>query len=126
MVLLKHGDFIFHNILSKGYKITEDIPNILNNKTMSSGKVRRNYGEMPKTKISVTFGRLDSATLSQYLSHFQNDEDNYTYYSFKSQTLVTKRFFVDRPQNILNYAGDDNQEYEEFEVVLTQCDEVGD
>ena len=48
MDLLKHGDFVFKNILSGGYNITEDEPDVLSEATMADGSIRRNYGKMPK------------------------------------------------------------------------------
>ena len=44
MVLLKHDDFEFKNILSGGYNIIEDEPDVLSESTMADGSIRRNYG----------------------------------------------------------------------------------
>ena len=48
MVLLKHGNFEFHHILSGGFNILENEPDILSTITMADGSLKRNYGEMPK------------------------------------------------------------------------------
>ena len=53
MVLLKHGTFEFKNILSEGYNIIEDEPDVLSESIMADGSIRRNYGKMPKTNIKI-------------------------------------------------------------------------
>lgn len=70
MDLLKHGDFTFKNILSGGYNITEDEPDIISEVTMVDGTIKRNYGRMPKTSIKVKFGQLNKDTYQEYMSHF--------------------------------------------------------
>ena len=70
MDLLKHGDFVFKNILSGGYNITEDEPDVINEVIMADGTIKRNYGAMPKTNIKVTFGQLNKDTYKEYMSHF--------------------------------------------------------
>lgn len=124
MALLKHGNFEFKNILSGGYNITEDVPDVLSTNTMADGSVKRNYGNMPKTSIKIKFGRLDKATYLQYITHFANVEDEYTYFSPRQQTMITKKFFVTFPENSLLRIKDNEQNYDEFEVVLEQCGEV--
>ena len=59
MVLLKHGDFEFHHILSGGFKILENEPKVISEITMADGSIKRNYGEMPKTSIKVKFSQLN-------------------------------------------------------------------
>jgi hypothetical protein len=123
MVLLKHGNFEFKNILSEGYNITEDEPDVLSESTMADGSIRRNYGKMPKTHISITFSQLDKDTYQEYISHFSNNEDVYSYFSPKQQKMLTKKFFVTFPElSILSITK--NHRYDEFEVELEQCGEV--
>lgn len=123
MVLLKHDDFEFKNILSEGYNITEDEPDVLSESTMADGSIRRNYGKMPKTHISITFSQLDKDTYQEYISHFSNNEDVYSYFSPKQQKMLTKKFFVTFPElSILSITK--NHRYDEFEVELEQCGEV--
>ena len=123
MVLLKHNDFEFKNILSEGYNITEDEPDVLSESTMADGSIRRNYGKMPKTHISITFSQLDKDTYQEYISHFSNNEDVYSYFSPKQQKMLTKKFFVTFPElSILSITK--NHRYDEFEVELEQCGEV--
>ena len=123
MVLLKHGTFEFKNILSEGYNITEDEPDVLSESTMADGSIRRNYGKMPKTHISITFSQLDKDTYQEYISHFSNNEDVYSYFSPKQQKMLTKKFFVTFPElSILSITK--NHRYDEFEVELEQCGEV--
>ena len=73
MDLLKHGDFIFKNILSGGYNITENEPDVLSEITMSDGSKRRNYGPMPKTNIKVKFSQLNKNIYQEYMSHFSQN-----------------------------------------------------
>lgn len=124
MDLLKHGTFIFGHILSGGYNILENEPNVLAEYTMADGSIKRNYGLMPKTKIIIKFSQLDKNTYQEYLSHFSNNEDNYSYFSPRNQAMLTKRFFVTFPENSLLYESDTEQTYDEFEVELNQCGEV--
>ena len=120
MVLLKHGNFELKNILSEGYNITEDEPDVLSESTMADGSIRRNYGKMPKTHISITFSQLDKDTYQEYISHFSNNEDVYSYFSPKQQKMLTKKFFVTFPElSILSITK--NHRYDEFEVELEQC-----
>ena len=70
MVLLKHGNFEFKNILSGGFNIKEDEPDILSEATMADGSIKRNYGKMPKTIITVKFSELNKTTYQEYMSHF--------------------------------------------------------
>ena len=123
MDLLKHGDFSFKKILSGGYNITEDEPDIVSEVTMSDGTIRRNYGPMPKTKISVTFSQLNKNTYQEYMSHFSQNEDVYSYFSPKQQKMLTKKFFVAFPEtSVLSVTK--NHRYDEFTVELEQCGEV--
>lgn len=123
MTLFKHGNFEFKNILSGGYNIKEDEPDILSESTMADGSIRRNYGKMPKTEIKVKFSQLNKTTYQEYMSHFLNNEDTYSYFSPKQQKMLTKKFFVTFPDtSILSTTG--NHRYDEFEVVLEQCGEV--
>lgn len=123
MVLLKHDDFEFKNILSGGFNITEDEPDVLSESTMADGSIRRNYGKMPKTNIKVKFSQLDKDTYKEYISHFSQNEDMYSYFSPKQQKMLTKKFFITFPEtSILSTIK--NHRYDEFEVELTQCGEV--
>mgnify|MGYP005783850881 CR=1 FL=1 len=123
MVLLKHGDFEFKNILSGGYNIVEDEPDILSEATMADGSIRRNYGKMPKTTIKVKFGELNKDTYQEYISHFLQNEDVYSYFSPKQQKMLTKKFYIKFPEtSILSVTK--KHRYDEFEVELEQCGEV--
>lgn len=123
MILLKHGTFEFKNILSGGFNIVEDKPEILSEVTMADGSIRRNYGKMPKTSIKITFSQLNKETYKEYMSHFVKDEDVYSYFSPKNQEMLTKKFFITFPEtSILSVTK--NHRYDEFEVELTQCGEV--
>ena len=124
MVLLKHGDFEFKNILSGGYNILENETEILSEIKMADGSLKRNYGEMPKTTIKVKFSQLTKEKYTEYMSHFSNNEDTYTYFSPRQQTLLTKKFFVNFPECSILYASDSKQRYDEFEVILKQCGEA--
>lgn len=123
MVLLKHGDFEFKNILSEGYKIIEDEPDILSESTMADGSIKRNYGKMPKTTINITFSQLDKNTYKEYMSHFSENEDVYSYFSPKQQKILTKKFYVVFPETSI-LSTTKNHRYDEFEVELKQCGEV--
>ena len=123
MVLLKHNDFEFKNILSAGYNIVEDEPDVLSEVTMADGSIRRNYGKMPKTHIKIKFSQLNKNTYIEYRSHFLNNEDVYSYFSPKQQKMLTKKFFVKFPEtSILSITKE--HRYNEFEVELEQCGEV--
>lgn len=123
MTLLKHGDFEFKNILSGGYNIKEDEPEILSEVTMADGSIRRNYGKMPKTSITVKFSQLNKTKYQEYMSHFSQNEDVYSYFSPKKQTMVTKKFFIIFPEtSILSITKE--HRYDEFEVELQQCGEA--
>ena len=123
MTLLKHGDFEFKNILSGGYNIVEDEPDIISEVKMADGNIKRNYGDMPKTSITVKFGQLNKDTYKEYISHFSKSEDVYSYFSLKDQTIKTKKFFVTFPKiSVLSTA--QNHRYDEFEVKLEQCGEA--
>ena len=79
---------------------------------------------MPKTSIKIKFGQLDKETYQEYISHFANNEDTYTYFSPRHQTMLTKKFFVTLPKNSMLYGSDIEQKYEEFEIELKQCGEA--
>ena len=123
MTLLKHGDFEFKNILSGGYSIKEDEPDIISEVKMASGDIKRNYGDMPKTSIKIKFGQLDKDTYQEYMSHFSKNEDVYSYFSLKEQKLKTKKFFVIFPETSV-LSTTINHRYNEFEVELNQCGEA--
>ena len=123
MDLLKHGEFAFKNILSGGYNIIEDEPDVINEVTMADGTIKRNYGSMPKTNIKVTFGQLNKDTYKVYMSHFSKNEDVYSYFSLKQQKMLTKKFFVTFPETAV-LSTKKNHRYDEFEVKLEQCGEV--
>lgn len=123
MVLLKHGNFEFKNILSGGYNIKEDETDVLSKVTMADGSIRRNYGKMPKTTIKVKFSQLNKDTYKEYMSHFSQNEDVYSYFSVKQQKMLTKKFYVTFPEtSVLSITK--NHRYDEFEVELQQCGEV--
>ena len=123
MALLKHGSFEFKNILSGGYNIKEDEPEILSEVTMADGSIKRNYGKMPKTSITVKFSQLNKTKYQEYMSHFSQNEDVYSYFSPKKQTMVTKKFFIIFPEtSILSITKE--HRYDEFEVELQQCGEA--
>ena len=123
MVLLKHNDFEFKNILSAGYNIVEDEPDVLSEVTMADGSIRRNYGKMPKTTIKVKFSQLNKDTYKEYMSHFSQNEDVYSYFSVKQQKMLTKKFYVTFPEtSVLSITK--NHRYDEFEVELQQCGEA--
>ena len=124
MELLKHGNFVFSNILRGGYNILENEPNIINETIMANGSKRRNYGLMPKTNIKIKFGELTKELFQEYMSHFSQNEDIYSYFSPRSQTMLTKKFAISFPESTLLYANDTEQKYDEFEVELKQIDEV--
>ncbi len=123
MALLEHNNFPFKNILSGGYNIKEDEPDIISEVKMADGSIKRNYGSMPKTSIKVKFGQLNKETYKEYMSHFEKNEDVYSYFSPKKQTMLSKKFFVKFPEtSIISTTG--NHRYEEFEVELNQCGEA--
>lgn len=124
MVLLKHGNFEFHHILSGGYNILENEPDVISEITMADGSIKRNYGNMPKTSIKIKFSQLDKDTYQEYMSHFELPEDTYTYFSPRTGTMLTKKFFVNFPQNSMLYGSDIEQTYNEFEIELNQCGEA--
>ena len=123
MDLLKHGDFTFKNILSGGYNITENEPDVLSETTMADGSIRRNYGPMPKTNIKVKFSQLNKDIYQEYMSHFSKNEDVYSYFSPRQQKMLTKKFFVSFPETSI-VSITKNHRYDEFEVELEQCGEV--
>lgn len=119
MSLLEHNGFKFKNILSKGYNLKEDEAEVLSSITMSDGSIRKNYGKMPKTTITVKFGQLNKQTYKEYISHFSKNEDYYTYYSFKYDKMITKKFFVSLPDtSMISSVGDGR--IDEFDVTLSQ------
>lgn len=123
MYLLKHGNFEFSKILSEGYNILEDEPEILSETRMADGSIKRNYGIMPKTRINIKFDRLTENDYYTYLGHFVNNEGDYEYYSPSTKTYKTKKFFVKKPQSTL-ISTCDNKMYKELEIVLEMCGEA--
>ena len=123
MDLLKHDNFTFKNILSGGYNITENEPDVLSETTMADGSIKRNYGPMPKTNIKVKFSQLDKDTYKEYMSHFSQNEDVYSYFSPRQQKMLTKKFFVTFPETSI-VSTTKKHRYDEFEVELKQCGEV--
>ena len=124
MVLLEHNGFQFKNILSGGYNILENEPNVISEITMADGSIKRNYGDMPKTTIKVKFGRLNKALYKEYISHFEKNEGVYSYFSPRKQTMLTKKFFIKFPESSILYGTEERQVYDEFEVELNQCGEA--
>ena len=123
MDLLKHDNFTFKNILSGGYNITENEPDVLSETTMADGSIKRNYGPMPKTNIKIKFSQLNKDTYQEYMSHFSQNEDVYSYFSPRQQKMLTKKFFVTFPETSI-VSITKNHRYDEFEVELEQCGEV--
>lgn len=123
MDLLKHDNFTFKNILSGGYNITENEPDVLSETTMADGSIKRNYGPMPKTNIKIKFSQLNKDTYQEYMSHFSKNEDVYSYFSPRQQKMLTKNFFVTFPETSI-VSITKNHRYDEFEVELEQCGEV--
>ena len=123
MALLKHGEFEFKNILSGGYNIIEDEIDVISKVTMADGSIKRNYGDMPKTSITVKFGQLNKDTYQEYMSHFSKNEDVYSYFSLKHQVMKTKKFYITFPK-ISVLSNTKNHRYDEFEVKLEQCGEA--
>ncbi len=124
MALLKHGNFEFKHILSGGYNIIENEPEVISKVKMADGTVKRNYGDMPKTNIKIKFSQLNSSIYQEYMSHFTQNEDVYSYFSPRQQQMLTKKFFVKFPENSMLYVNDEIQRYDEFEVELEQVGEV--
>ena len=124
MELLKHGSFTFGHILSGGYKILENAPDIISKAKMADGTEKRNYGDMPKTSIRIKFSQLDKETYQEYMSHFEENEDIYSYFSPRNQEMLTKKFFVTFPLNSMLYGDEIEQRYDEFEIELIQCGEA--
>lgn len=123
MVLLKHGDFEFKNILKSGYKIKEDEPDILSEEKMADGSIKRNYGDMPKTCIKIKFSKLNKDLYKEYMSHFTKNEDVYSYFSLREQKMKSKKFFVNLPEISVESIINDHR-YDEFEIELDQCGEA--
>ncbi len=123
MTLLKHGDFEFKNILSGGYNIIEDEADVISKVKMADGSIKRNYGDMPKTSIKIKFGKLNKDTYKEYMSHFSKNEDIYSYFSLKEQTMKSKKFFITFPEVSVESITQ-NHRYDEFEVELEQCGEA--
>ena len=73
MALLIHEGFEFKNILSGGYKIKEDEPDVKSKQTMGDGSIRRNYGQMDKTEIKVNFGQMNSQTFQEYMNNLKKN-----------------------------------------------------
>lgn len=122
MALLIHEGFEFKNILSGGYQIKEDEPDVKSTHTMGDGSIRRNYGQMNKTEIKIKFGQLNKQTFKEYMEHLKNNEDYYTYYSQKNDCMLTKKFFVSRP-NVHIISTLHGGRYDEFEVTFSQIGE---
>ena len=124
MVLLKHNDFEFKKILRGGYKILENEADVISEITMADGSIKRNYGSMPKTTIKIKFSQLNKTLYQEYMSHFSKNEDIYSYFSPREQTMITKKFFVKFPESSMLHATDIEQRYDEFEIILEQCGEA--
>ena len=124
MTLLKHGDFEFKHILKDGYKVLPNKPEVLSKVLMADGTVKRNYGYMPKTTVKVKFGKLNRETYREYISNFKFPEDNYTYCDTDTGEMLTKKFFVTRPEDKIDYIDDTDELHEEFEIILEQCGEA--
>lgn len=119
MALLVHNGFEFGNILAGGYNIQEDEADKISVQTMGDGSVRTNYGKMDKTYIKIKFGRMPKSLVREYLQHFQKHEDNYSYYSLKKNTLLTKKFSVSSPDLSMLLSTEDGW-IDEWEIELSQ------
>lgn len=122
MALLIHEGFEFKNILSGGYKIKEDEPDVKSKQTMGDGSIRRNYGQMDKTEIKINFGQMNSQTFQEYMNHLKKHEDYYTYFSQRNNCMLTKKFFVSRP-DVPIISTLHGGRYDEFEITLSQIGE---
>lgn len=78
--------------MKNGYIIKEDEDIVLASITMADGTVRRNIAEKKKIILKIKFSKIDSQTLSNYLSLMENDF-NALYYSpkYKIQKSATFR-----------------------------------
>lgn len=123
MALLMFRNYEFPKILASGYIIDEDVPNILAEYTMADGTIRRNYGRMPKTNITVKFSQLDQYEYMQIVEKLGQSDGEFTYYSPKHNGMMTKLFNITYPTASVNYEGDPII-YDEFEIKLEQCGEV--
>lgn len=114
--LLKIGNTKLKYILSKGYKVQENQEIVLKKATMADGTVRRNIAEKRKTTITVTFSRIDGATLQQYCNLWINDF-TLEYWSKDERTYKNGTFRVEnKPTNSIVYSVDEI--YDEFEVTM--------
>ena len=78
---------------------------------------------MPKTNITIKFSQLNKDTYKEYMSHFAQNEDVYSYFSPKQQKMLTKKFYVAFPETSI-LSTTKSHRYDEFEVALEQCGEV--
>ena len=122
MALLVHEGFEFKDILSGGYKIKEDNPDVKAKIVMGDGSVRRNYGQMDKTEIKIKFGQMNFQKFQEYMTHFKKHEDYYTYFSERNNCMLTKKFFVSRP-DVPIISTLHGGRYDEFEITLSQIGE---
>ena len=56
--------------------------------------------------------------------YYFNNEDVYSYFSPRNQSIITKKFFVIFPESSMIYGDDTEQTYDEFEIELNQCGEA--
>lgn len=99
-----------------GYGIQEDQDIVLKTLTMADGTERRNIAEKKKVTINLKFTKIDTNTLSNYLTLMGNDFQA-TYYSFKYKTFKTAIFRLTEKPNI-EMIGSYLDVLEEFEVTL--------
>ena len=66
MVLLKHGDFEFHHILSGGYNILENEPDVVSEIKMADGTIKRNMSR--KFKIKTVYGQDDPRCMEEVVT----------------------------------------------------------
>ena len=89
---------------------------MLSTLTMADGTERQNIAEKKKIKIKIKFSKIDSDTLSVYLTLMNNDFEA-QYYSPKYKTHKTAIFrLVDKPE--VSMIGSYIDLYEEFEIEL--------
>lgn len=83
---------------------------------MADGTERRNIAEKKKTSITIKFSKIDSETLSNYLSLMENDFEA-TYYSPKYQVYKTLTFRLVEKPNIA-MIGTYIDLFEDFEIQM--------
>lgn len=83
---------------------------------MADGTIRRNIAEKKRVTIKIKFSKIDSQTLSTYLTLMQDDFEA-TYYSPKYKTTRINTFRLTEKPNI-EMIGSYLDFYEEFEIIM--------